>query len=146
MRMDTRWSTCLALSVLVTISVSRLAICSVVAHIKTNIPFSFKATCPDSPVQNPRGLTVDLSCFDTGIKARNEHMLEDLNVKEHPVAWMNLVGNNGTLYLNGHSKPVTVAVVDSKRVFSFKLSDFGIPARSHLGLKIQDEISVEVSP
>jgi hypothetical protein len=122
--------------------IPRISSGSVTATIKTNAIFSFKAVCPDNPVRNARGWTLDLTCFDTGIKARNEHMLEDLNVKEHPLAWL----NEGKLFLNGTSKPVSVNVVDSKQVFSFKLSDFGIPARSHLGLKIQDEVRIEVGP
>ena len=135
------WSVTLLLWVTL-LTMPGLTHATIVATVKTNIPFSFKATCPDSPVKTNSGYAVDLACFDSGIKARNEHMLADLNVANFPVARL----DNGNLILNGTSKPVKISVVNSKQVFSFKLSDFGIPARSHLGLKIQDEISVEVGP
>lgn len=91
-----------------------------------------------------------LSKFDTGIEARNEHMMTDLGIIHHPKAFLKFkikeAKFSGVLTLNDVSKSISGDFNKEKQVFLFNLllSDFKIPARSQLGLKVQNEVKVTV--
>ncbi len=91
-----------------------------------------------------------LQTLDTGISGRNKHMLEDLGVAGNPVAALRYEGIgesfHGDLTLNGVTKPIEGTVSRSPLKFNFalRLSDFNIPRRSQLGMKVQDDVQITV--
>lgn len=156
--MDRRW--CLGILIFSSLALSRESamVGSVTFKARTQL-FGFSGTSkevtashkvdPDGKFQGVGGLP--LQTLDTGIESRNKHMLEDLGASGNPVAAMRYEGTgekfSGELTLNGITQKISGTV--SRRaplefLFPLRLSDFKIPRRSQLGMKVQDEIEVTV--
>jgi hypothetical protein len=148
--MDTRW----CVGVLI---VASLAVANVTFTARTNIPAlrvtgvcKAKMKTEWSPLNKLFHVELPLSCFDTGLATRNEHMLKDLGAANHPFATMKYTLSEdkstfqGTLFLNGVSRPVSGSLLQSPERYFFRvlLSDFNIPASSRFGIKIQNEVEV----
>lgn len=91
--------------------------------------------------------TVDILSCTTNNGARDKHMQEDLGSKVHPVALLKAtLGDNsfsGYLTIRGVSKPITGKREGKKLSFSTKLSEFGVPQRSVMGIaKVQDDVEI----
>jgi polyisoprenoid-binding protein YceI len=107
----------------------------------------------------------DLATLDTKNTYRNDHMLEALDVKNHPQAKLEIkdlplktpqkispVDNadfTGNLTFHGVTKPVQGKYSinsdgDVVSKFKLKLTDYKIEPPSHLGVSVKDEIDVEV--
>lgn len=92
--------------------------------------------------------TVALDTCQTGNDARDEHMREDLNTKEHPVALLKGVlgveSFAGDLTIRGVTKKVSGKRNGKSLSFKTKLSEFGVPRRQKVfGLvAVQDDVEI----
>lgn len=114
---------------------------------------------------------VDAASLDTGLGGRNEAMREHLDSSKHPAIMFDLqelsatavdatkqavsATARGVMTIRGQSRavamPVRLSVDPSKRVHAdgevpLKLSDYGIPVPSQLGMiRMQDEVKVWIA-
>lgn len=99
--------------------------------------------------------TLPLESLKSGVDLRDEHMKKKyFEVEKFPAAKITAVEGTqgkfkGTLEVHGVSKPIEGTYEISGNVvtakFKTKISDFGIPKASYLGIGAKDDVAVEVS-